>query len=110
MSEEGVVIFYFVLLCLSIISGNALFMGLTASLCLLSRYSMIGWLIPCLMYFVARKDFRRLFIFSVTGILCFLFFFLIPFGWKTLEQMAALPEIYVALLSMFGTSVRKYIG
>jgi uncharacterized membrane protein YuzA (DUF378 family) len=96
MSEEGVVIFYFVLLCLSIISENALLMGLTASLCLLSRYSMIGWLIPCLIYFIARKDFRRLFIFSVTGIFCFLLFFLIPFGWKTLEQMAALPGNYIA--------------
>ena len=96
MSEEGVVIFYFVLLCLSIISGNALFMGLCASLCLLSRYSMIGWLIPCLMYFVARKDFRRLLIFSATGILCFILFFLIPFGWRTLEQMVALPGNYMA--------------
>jgi hypothetical protein len=95
MSEEGVVIFYFVLLCLSIISGNALLMGLAASLCLLSRYSMIGWLLPCLMYFVIRKDFRRLIIFSTTGILCFVLFFLIPFGWKTLEQMLALPGNYI---------------
>jgi len=95
MSEEGVVIFYFVLLCLSIISGNALYMGLAASLCLLSRYSMIGWLVPCLMYFASRKDFRRIIIFSTTGIVCFVFFFLIPFGWKTLEQMLALPGNYI---------------
>jgi hypothetical protein len=95
MSEEGVVIFYFVLLTLSIISGNALFMGITASLCLLSRYSMIGWLVPCLIYFIARKDYRRLIIFSATGIISFILFFLVPFGWKTLEQMAALPGNYI---------------
>jgi hypothetical protein len=96
MSEEGVVIFYFVLLCVAIISGNALFMGITASICLLSRYSMIGWLVPCMMYFAARKDFRKLIIFSVTGAACVLLFFLIPFGWNTLHQMVALPANYVS--------------
>ena len=49
MSEEGVVIFYFMLLSLAIISENAWLMGTTACLCMLSRYSMIGWLIPCLL-------------------------------------------------------------
>ena len=95
MSEEGVVIFYFVLLCVAIISGNAVLMGVTASICLLSRYSMIGWLIPCLIYFAARKDFRRLIVFSVTGATCVLLFFFIPFGWKTLQQMIALPANYI---------------
>jgi hypothetical protein len=95
MSEEGVVIFYFTLLCLSIISGKAWMMGITASICLLSRYSMIGWLIPCLVYFAVKKDFRRLVIFSVTGIVCFFLMFVIPFGWKALEQMIALPAHYV---------------
>lgn len=96
MSEEGVVIFYFVLLTLAIISENAFLMGLTVSLCLLSRYSMIGWLVPCLIYFIAKKDFRRLFIFSLTGMACILLFFLIPFGYQTLEQMIALPGNYVS--------------
>jgi hypothetical protein len=96
MSEEGVVISYFVLLTIAIISGNPWFMGISASLCLLSRYSMIGWVIPCLVFFTMRKDFRKLIIFSVTGIGCFLLFFLIPFGWITLERMIALPANYVA--------------
>ncbi len=96
MSEEGVVIFYFVLLTLAIISGNPLFMGITASLCLLSRYSMIGWLIPCLIFFIAKKNFRKLIIFSVTGTACIILFFILPFGFKTLEQMIALPGNYVA--------------
>jgi hypothetical protein len=95
MSEEGVVIFYFVMLCVAIISGNAMFMGITASLCLLSRYSMIGWIMPCLIFFMVRKDIRKLIIFLVTGTVCVLLFFLIPFGWKTLEQMIALPANYV---------------
>jgi hypothetical protein len=96
MSEEGVVIFYFVLLTLAIISGNAFLMGIAASLCCLSRYSMIGWIMPCLLFFIAQRNFRKLFIFSSTGIACFLLFFLIPFGIKTLEEMVALPGNYVA--------------
>jgi hypothetical protein len=96
MSEEGVVILYFVMLTLAVISGNPVWMGITASLCLLSRYSMIGWLIPCLIFLVARGNKRNLIVFSVTGILCFLLLFLFPFGYKILEQMIALPANYVA--------------
>jgi hypothetical protein len=96
MSEEGVVIFYFVLLSLAIISGNPLYMGITASLCLLSRYSMIGWIVPCMLFFAAGKDFRKLIVFSITGIICFLLLFLIPFGFKILEPMISLPGNYIA--------------
>ena len=96
LSEEGVVIFYFVLLCLALISGNSFLMGITVSCCMLSRYSMIGWLIPCLLFFAARKNYRKLIIFSVTGLLSILLFFVIPFGFGTLEQMIALPGNYIA--------------
>jgi hypothetical protein len=95
LSEEGVVIIYFVMLCMAIVSGNAWFVGIAASLCLLSRYSMIGWLLPCMIYFTARKDFKKLFIFSITGVACVFFFFLVPFGWNTLLQMVALPANYI---------------
>jgi hypothetical protein len=95
LSEEGVVVLYFVMLCVAIVSGNAWFMGITASLCLLSRYSMIGWLLPCMIYFAVRKDTRKLIIFSMTGLACVFLFFIIPFGWNTLQQMIALPSNYV---------------
>jgi hypothetical protein len=96
MSEEGVVILYFVLLCLAVISENAFFMGLAACFCVLSRYSLIGWLIPCLIFFAWRKDYRRLIIFSLTGITCFILFFLVPFGFNTFRQMTSLPGLYVS--------------
>jgi hypothetical protein len=96
MSEEGVVIFYFVLLTLAIISENAFLTGITASLCMLSRYSMIGWVIPFLLFLIVRKDYRKLFIFSITGIVCLFLFFLIPFGFKNIETMISLPGNYIA--------------
>jgi hypothetical protein len=96
MSEEGVVIIYFLLLTLTIISDDAFLMAIAASCCLLSRYSMIGWLIPCLIFYATRKDYRRLIIFSFTGVACVFLFYLIPFGYKTLGQMISLPALYVA--------------
>ncbi len=95
MSEEGVVIFYFVLLSLAVISDNALLMGLAASCCLLSRYSMIGWLIPCLIFYASKREYRKLLIFSLTMTSCFVLFFLIPFGYGTLKNMISLPALYV---------------
>jgi len=96
MSEEGVVIFYFVFLTLAIISGNPVLMGITASLCMLSRYSMIGWLVPCLIFFIAKKNFRKLILFALTGTVCMILFFLIPFGYQSLDRMISLPGNYVA--------------
>lgn len=96
LTEEGVVIFYFVMLTVAIISGNPFFIGITASLCLLSRYSMIGWLIPYLIFLTSRKEYRKLIIFSLTGLVCILLLFLIPFGFNVLGQMLALPANYIA--------------
>jgi hypothetical protein len=95
MSEEGIVIFYFVLLTVAIISDNAFLMGFVASCCILSRYSMIGWLAPCLVFYAFQRDYRKLIVFSITGVACFVLFFLIPFGYKALGQMISLPSLYV---------------
>lgn len=100
MTEEGVVILYFVLLSLAIISGNTFFIGITASLCLLSRYSMIGWLVPCMLFLTAHKGFRKFMIFLVTGLVCFLLLYFIPYGNKTIERMIALPGNYVAFAKL----------
>jgi hypothetical protein len=95
MSEEGIVIFYFVLLCLAIIADKPFLMGLAACCCILSRYSMIGWLAPCLIYYAFQRNYRKLIIFSITGIACFILFFLIPFGYNAFEQMISLPSLYI---------------
>lgn len=96
MSEEGPVILYFVLLCFAIISGNIYFIGFAASLCLLSRYSMIGWLIPFLLFLVWHKRYKKGMIFFVTVNLFFLLFFLLPFGTAAAQQLFRLPSTYIA--------------
>ena len=96
MSEEGIVIFYFVLLGLAIMAGNPFLMGLVACCCILSRYSMVGWLVPCIVYYAFQRNYRNLIVFSITGVVCFILFFLIPFGFKALGQMISLPSLYVS--------------
>jgi hypothetical protein len=95
MSEEGIVIFYFVLLCLAIIADKPFLMGLLACCCILSRYSMVGWLVPCLVFYAFQRNYRKLIVFSVTGVVCFILFFLIPFGYKAFNQMISLPSLYI---------------
>jgi hypothetical protein len=96
LSEEGPVILYYVVLCFAIISGNIYFIAVAASLCLLSRYSMIGWIVPFLLILILQKKYKKTILFSLTGIIFFLVFFLIPFGFAPVRQLIRLPSGYVS--------------
>jgi hypothetical protein len=96
LSEEGPVILYHVLLCLAIASGNIYCIAVSASLCLLSRYAMIGWLPPFLLMLLVQRRYRKCMIFLLTVLLFFLLFFLIPFGSGPVRQMIHLPSGYIA--------------
>ncbi len=95
VSEEGVVIAYFVLLVLSLTSGNPWLIGITASLCMLSRYSLVGWIPAYTLYLILKKRWRHIGIFAITGILCFILLFLLPVGGQTFMRLAKLPGNYV---------------
>jgi len=96
LSEEGPVILYYALLCFAVVSGNIYFIAIAASLCLLSRYSMIGWIIPFLLILIFQKKYKKIVVFSLAGILFFLVFFLIPFGLSPVRQLIRLPSGYVS--------------
>ena len=51
MSYEGLIAFYYVLLCAAIISWNPYWMGITISLCLMSRFSLSFW-VPVFLIFL----------------------------------------------------------
>ena len=95
VSEEGVVIAYFVLLVLSLTSGNPWLIGITASLCMLSRYSLVGWIPAYTLYLILQKRWRHIGIFTFTGILCFILLFLLPVGGQTFMRLAKLPGNYI---------------
>jgi hypothetical protein len=95
VSEEGVVIAYYVLLVLALLSGNVWLIGIAASLCMLSRYALVGWIPAYLLYLLLQKKGRQVVIFSSVGLVCFLLLFLGPVGWNTFLRLALLPGNYV---------------
>jgi len=95
MSEEGVVIVYYVLLVLAIGSGNIVLIGLTASLCMLSRYSLIGWIPAFIFYLLLDKKKKSSILFIITGIISFFIIFILPFGWHAFTQLLKLPGSYI---------------
>ncbi|MHA4812157.1 hypothetical protein ACX0G9_28945 [Flavitalea flava] len=95
VSEEGLVIAYYVLLVLSLLTGNALLIGIAASLCMLSRYALVGWIPAYVLFLVLNRKWKQSAIFIFTGLACFVLLFLLPVGWPTFMRLAKLPADYV---------------
>jgi hypothetical protein len=96
VAEEGTVIGYYVLLVLALLSGKPWLTGIAISLCMLSRYALVGWIPAYLLYLALEKKWRSLHIITLTGLLCFVLLFLVPVGWPTFLRLARLPADYVA--------------
>lgn len=96
VSEEGVVVGYYVLLVLALTSGNPWWIGITASLCMLSRYSLVGWIPAYTFYLLLGKKWRQIGIFALTGILSFILLFLLPVGGQTFMRLIKLPGNYIS--------------
>jgi len=96
VAEEATVIAYYVLLVLALVSGKPWQIGIAASLCLLSRYALVGWIPAYVLYLLLEKKGRSLFWFGLTSLACFVLFFLLPVGWETFLRLAGLPGDYVA--------------
>ncbi|MDR3716110.1 MAG: hypothetical protein P4L51_25185 [Puia sp.] len=95
-AEEGVVIGYYVLLVLALVSGRPWLTGIAVSLCMLSRYALVGWIPAYIFYLVLEKRWKTLWIIAATGIACFVGLFLLPVGWVTFLRLFRLPGDYIA--------------
>jgi hypothetical protein len=96
MAEEGVVIGYYVLLVLALLSGRPWLTGIAISLCMLSRYALAGWVPAYLLYLALEKKWKPLAAIVTTGLSCFVLLFLLPVGWATFLRLARLPGDYIA--------------
>ena len=95
VSEEGVVIAYYALLVLALASGNSILCGIAVSLCMLSRYALVGWIPAYLLYLLLVKKQRQLLFFCITGLACLLLLFVFPVGWPTFIRLLQLPGNYI---------------
>ncbi len=94
-TEEGVVIFFYVLLVMALHRQNAWLTGLAISMCVLSRYVLIGWIPAYLLFLIYRKQYKDLGKIIIVGATCFTLLVLLPFGWGMIQQILALPAKYI---------------
>jgi hypothetical protein len=95
-TEEGIIIFYYTLLTIALLNKNIWLTGISISLCVLSRYALIGFLPPFILIMLLQKNYKQFSKLAVTGIVCLLFLLIIPFGWNVLGKLLALPNEYIS--------------
>ena len=95
LTEEGVVFTYFSLMTVAILFRNPWLIGITAGLCLLSRYSMIGWVPFAILYLTFTKQYRFLIKSLSSGIAITLLLLILPFGFKPALFHFSFPHQYV---------------
>lgn len=96
LSEEGIVVFYYSLLVLALLSENFLLVGVAAGLCVLSRYAIVAWLPAFIFYLLFIRKQKRAnlqFILSFLGVIVLLV--IIPFGTKPLLIAFQQPQQYI---------------
>jgi hypothetical protein len=94
-SEEGVVVLYYCLLAIALATGNIYYISIAASLCMLSRYALIGWMPAFFTFLLLNRKYKQALLFSLTPLFFFLFFFIVPFGWKAFLHLMQLPSYYI---------------
>jgi hypothetical protein len=95
LTEEGVVFFYYSLMVVAINSGNPWLVGISAALCLLSRYAIIGWIPFAGLYLLLTRQYKYLLKSAIAGTIVVLLLVIIPFGIKPLLLHLQLPAEYV---------------
>ncbi len=79
MTYEGLIAAYYLLLCLALISWNPYFIGVSVTLCLLSRFSLTFWIPPFLIFLWWSESFS--FMLKAAGVIAVLVLtlFILPF-------------------------------
>lgn len=95
MSEEGVVVLFYVILVIALISENIYLIAPAACLCLFSRYALIGWIPAFFIFLLLSKKKRSAFVFSAISLFFLFFMFIIPFGWPAFLRLVQLPGYYI---------------
>ena len=100
LTEEGAVFFYYTLLAVAIISFNPWLLGIGSALCLLSRYSFIGWIPFALLFLVETKQYLFLLKTTAAAALIFLLILILPFGIDPLLYHLHLQHDYISQATM----------
>jgi hypothetical protein len=80
LTEEGVIFFYYGILAVAIIAWNPWLLGISVALCLLSRYSLVGWIPFAALYMLLTKQLSFLIKAIASSLLVILVILILPFG------------------------------
>lgn len=96
LTEEGIVVFYYVFLGLMLLSKNPYWLGLAMSLCVLSRYALAPWLVMYLaaLFFYHHRGFALKT--GITLLLSAMVLMTIGQGWSALDVFLSLPDNYLS--------------
>lgn len=95
LTEEGVVFFYYTLLVTAIIFNSPWLLGISVALCLLSRYSFIGWMPFAVLYLLLKREYKFLWKTSLITTIVLLIL-LLPFGMGPLFYHLHLHDDYIS--------------
>jgi hypothetical protein len=96
LTEEGVVFFYYALLVVAIILYNPWLLGISCALCLLSRYSFIGWIPFAILALLVKKEYLFLLKTLLSASVVILFILVLPFGINPLLYHLHLHDNYIS--------------
>jgi hypothetical protein len=84
LTEEGVVFFYYALLTVAIVVYNPWLLGTTVALCMLSRYSLAGWIPFAVLFLLFTKQYGFLLKTTAASVVVALLILILPFGTQPL--------------------------
>ena len=96
LTEEGVVFFYYALLTVAIILANPWLLGISVALCLLSRYSFVGWIPFAILYLLIKRQYAFLLKTVLSAFIVVLLILLVPFGVDPLLYHLHLHNDYIS--------------
>ena len=96
LTEEGVIFFYYALLAVAIILLNPWLLGISVALCLLSRYSFIGWIPFAILYLLLKKQYAFLLKTVLSASIVIVLILILPFGIDPLLYHLHLHDDYIS--------------
>jgi hypothetical protein len=109
LTEEGVIFFYYGVLTAAIITWNPWLCGISVALCLLSRYSLVGWIPFAALYLLMTKQLGFLIKTIASSLLVILLILILPFGIKPLLFHLHFQNAYVLQASRVWREHPEYL-
>jgi len=94
LTEEGIVIAYYLFLALALISKKPILIGIAIACCLMSRFSLFFWVPMYLIHVFVYESRKQAYTVTAVIAIIILLVFLLPFGFRQPEYFLNIPADY----------------